>query len=58
MNIDRVSKATRQHMIGIAKQLFEDGFTSKEVAAKMCVSESTVRSLKKIIDEAKENSMK
>ena len=58
MNINRVSTATRQHMIGIAKQLFDDGFTSKEVAAKMCVSESTVRSLKKIIDEAKANDMK
>ena len=52
MNINRVSKETREEMVRIAKQLFDDGFTSKEIAAKMCISESTVRSLKKIINDA------
>lgn len=51
MNINRVSEETREEMIRIAKQLFDDGFTSKEVAGKMCISESTVRSLKKIIED-------
>lgn len=55
MNIDKLSLAKRQHMIGVAKQLYDEGFTTKEVAAKLCVSESTVRSVKKIIDEANEN---
>lgn len=52
MNINRVSEEIREEMVRIARQLFNDGFTSKEVAAKMCISESTVRSLRKIVNEA------
>jgi DNA-binding CsgD family transcriptional regulator len=44
--------ARRQHAIGVAKQLYGQGYTTREVAAKMCLSESQVRSLKKTIDES------
>lgn len=54
MNIDEMSLAKRQLLIGVAKKLYDEGFTTEEVAAKLCVSESTVRSIKKIIDEANE----
>ena len=55
MNIDKMSLAMRQQLVGLAKQLYDEGFTTKEVAAKLCVSEATVRSIKKIINKANEN---
>lgn len=55
MNIDKMSLTMRQQLVGLAKQLYDEGFTTKEVAAKLCVSESTVRSIKKIINKANEN---
>jgi transposase len=55
MNIDKMSLAMRQQLIGLAKQLYGEGFTTREVAAKLCVSEATVRSIKKIINKANEN---
>jgi DNA-binding CsgD family transcriptional regulator len=45
-------------MVGMAKQLYDEGLTTKEVAAKMGISESTVRSLKNTIDQARANGMK
>lgn len=58
MNIDRLSLVKRQQLIGVAKKLYAEGFTTKEVAAKLCVSESTVRSIKKTIDKADCNKSK
>lgn len=41
--------------VGMAKRFFDEGKSVAEVAKLMCLSESKVRSLKKIIDEAKKN---
>lgn len=46
-----VGEGTRQQMIEAVKQLYAEGHTTKDMAAKLCVSESTVRSIKKSIDE-------
>jgi DNA-binding NarL/FixJ family response regulator len=48
----------RQLAVGMAKRFFDEGKTTKEVAELMCLSESTVRSLKSTIDKAKENGYK
>ena len=58
MIVDKHDLAKRQQMVGVAKQLFDEGYTTSEVASKMCVSESVVRSLKSTIDTAKANGMK
>jgi DNA-binding transcriptional regulator LsrR (DeoR family) len=58
MKFDEMSLRKRQMMVGVARQLYDEGLTTKEVAAKMCLSESTVRSIKKTIDQAKANGMK
>lgn len=48
----------RQLAVGMAKRLFDEGKTTKEIAQIMCLSESTVRSLKSTIDKARENGYK
>jgi DNA-binding transcriptional regulator LsrR (DeoR family) len=58
MKFDEMSLRKRQMMVGMAKQLYDEGLTTKEVAAKMGISESTVRSLKNTIDQARANGMK
>lgn len=58
MRFDKAGLEKRQMMVGIAKQLFDEGYTTKEVAAKMRLSESTVRSIEKTIDQAMANDMK
>lgn len=58
MKFDEMSLRKRQLMVGMARQLYDEGLTTKEVAAKMRISESTVRSIKNMIDQAKANGMK
>ena len=58
MRFDEMSLRKRQLMVGVARQLYDEGLTTKEVAAKMCLSESTVRSIKNTIDQAKANGMR
>ena len=48
----------RQLAVGMAKRFFDEGKTVKEVADLMCLSESSVRSLKSTIDKAEENRLK
>lgn len=45
------SNTERNAAIVIAKRLFADGKSVKEVASMMCLSESKVRTLKRLIDE-------
>lgn len=39
----------------VAKHYFEEGKTTREIAKGMCLSESKVRELKNIIDDAEKN---
>lgn len=48
----------RQLAVDMAKRFFDEGKTVKEVADLMCLSESSVRSLKSTIDKAEENRLK
>ena len=41
--------AKREEMVEYVRQLHRDGYSTKDIAAKLCVPESTVRSLNKII---------
>ncbi len=43
----------RLEAIGVARQLFAEGKTVKEVARALCLSESQVRSLRNSIDDKK-----
>lgn len=45
------NEETRQRAVNLAKSLFDEGKSTSEVAAIMCLSESTVRSLKGTIDK-------
>lgn len=58
MNIDKMKTEMRQSLIDLSKRLYAEGFTTKEVAAKLCVSESTIRSIKKVIDDESLNEIK
>lgn len=51
MNIDKMNADMRYELVRLTRVLYNEGFTTKEVAAKLCVSESTIRSVKKYIDE-------
>lgn len=55
MNFDEMKLTKRQILVGRAKHLYDEGLTNTEVAAKLGVSESTVRSIKATIDEAEKN---
>lgn len=56
MDVNRADTVKRQIMVGQAKRLFDSGLTTVEVANKLHLSESTVRSLKKTIDDANNKS--
>lgn len=47
------NEETRQKAVNMAKSLFDEGKSTSEIAAIMCLSESTVRSLKSSIDKTK-----
>lgn len=49
------NEETRQKAVNLARSLFDEGRSTSEVAAIMCLSESTVRSLKGTIDKTKNN---
>lgn len=59
MTINKLDKTRREKLVSMVARMFEEGLTSGEIATKLCISESTVRSIKKdIIDKAKTNGMK
>lgn len=49
------SETQRRIAVGMAKKFYDEGKTTQEIAKLMCLSESQVRSLKKIIDDAEKN---
>ena len=49
------NETQRQMAVGMAKRLFDDGKSVVEVANMMCLSESKVRELKNVIDDAEKN---
>lgn len=54
MSID-VNKRKLELNVGRAKAMFENGMTVMEIAEKLGLKESTVRSYKEIIDKAEAN---
>ena len=44
--------ARRDEMVEYVRKLINDGYSTKDIASKLCVSESTAKSLKKIIGDA------
>lgn len=58
MGIDKTGLRKRQIMIGKARELYNQGYTTTEIAEKMNLSESTVRSIKNTIDNAVANGYK
>jgi len=49
------NETQRQEAVRVAKQLFDEGKSVMEVAKLMCLSESKVRSIKNVIEDADKN---
>ena len=45
----------RQMRIGRTKLLLEEGYSTEQIAKKLCVNESTVRAYAEIIEQAEKN---
>lgn len=63
MDTEKTRKARRAEQIAMRQEMMEwvreqvnAGLSSKEIAAKLCMPESTVRLLRKTIEETTENS--
>ena len=52
MNIDRFGIESRMQMIGLVKKLTDEGLSCKSIANRLCVSESTVRAVKRDIENS------
>lgn len=57
MDIREFSKTKREVLVGRAKRMYDAGYTSKEIATALNISEATVRSIKDVIDTAKANGL-
>lgn len=53
--VDQENLRKRQMQIGQTKRLMEEGFNTVEIAAKLGISESTVRSHMNVIEQARAN---
>lgn len=53
--LNDVSKTKRELLVGRTKKMLDDGMTVTEIAKKLNIPESTVRSCKEIIDKAEAN---
>ena len=52
MNINRLNVESRVQAIGLVKQMLDEGLSCSEIAKRLCVSESTVRAVKRDIENS------